>query len=188
MAAQERDRKQTEPGMGAVRPSRRPPTVSGVDLASCSVPTRAEDAKNPVPLSLRDTLPAPPSRPVEAFDSPESGARRIPSGADVVRHETKLGLAPSVPPLSPLPTLPSPAAPSAPPISAAGRYFAQALHDDILPPPPSPRKSGKETLRHAPRNALRVDEVGSTTIVARRDAEKPPNPGPAPARSTSSRR
>jgi hypothetical protein len=144
-----------------VRSSRRAPKPSGVDLTNYRI-----DAPNDSrPLSMRDTLPAPPSQPAGAA---ESGARRIPSGS-LVHRDTVTGLAP--------PSAP-PVAPSAPPVSASpssgvGRYSAQPMHDDVVLPPvsASPKRAAKDTIRSRPeRNALRVDDVGATKIVARQDA------------------
>ena len=106
MAAQKQHRTGTVPGMGA-------------------------ESSWDAPMSLRDTIPAPPLGPVVLT---ESGARR--------RRVTSVGLAPqSSPPASPPPA-------SSPPISSAGRYSAQASHDDVV----------------------RIDEVGSTDIVAKQEA------------------
>jgi hypothetical protein len=44
------------------------------------------------------------------------------------------------------------------------------LHDDVVLPPSPGKKAGKETLRRAERNVIRVDEVGTTNIVARQEA------------------
>lgn len=153
MAAQKQKRKATERGMGAVRTTRRPPATSGVAVASRREPAGDDDS----PSSLRDTLAAPPSGRVAATDS---GARRV----------TSLGLAP---PALPEPASLRPAPSSAPPVSGVGRYSARSLHDEVILPPSSrPRATRPSTdpPRRAERKSIRVDEVGSTTLVARHDA------------------
>ncbi len=88
---------------------------------------------------------------------------------------TNLGLAPSAPPALPAlaSLLPALSPSSAPPVSGVGRYSGRSLDDEIILPPSSrPRATPPSTdpPRRAERKSIRVDEVGSTTIVARRDA------------------
>jgi|GEM_PF-3155216 len=168
MAAEKRN--VTQLGIGAVRvrtpgrASKSPDTeqaqlVSGTHgrVINDAGVTDADEAK---PLAMRDTLPAPPSVPACA-GAKESGAHRHDTiDMGLVRRDSSGGLA-----------LRASAAPLAPPPSAPpeGRYSSQPAEPDVALPG-APRRAGKETLRRAERQALRVDEVGPTSIVARRDA------------------
>lgn len=174
MAAEKR--KVTAVGIGAVRArtqgraSNDPDTqneqlVSGthgrvIDDAGA---TDADEAK---PLAMRDTLPAPPSIPAGA-GAKESGTRRHDTiDMGLVRQDGSDGLAPraSSAPLTP--------PPSAPP---EGRYSSQPAEPDVALSG-APGRAGKETMRRAERQALRVDDVGPTSIVARLDASLPIKP------------
>jgi hypothetical protein len=103
-------------------------------------------------LATRDTIPVPRDRPDEGK---ASGGRRPPGdNPDVVRRPTRQGVAPPANPALPLTGDPG----------TRGRYASQPEADEIASRAPA---TSPPASKRGQRQAIAVDQVGSTSIVAR---------------------